>query len=97
MSFDSTKCFDAGVLAPQIQMTLAWYTMATDIILCSVEHSLAYIAIQIRIVIVYYPLALSYSLWVVEGMVVCGYQLRGIGDILPVDVFRDSAKGDDWT
>lgn len=45
MSFDSTKCFDAGVFAPQIQMTLAWHTMAADVILCSVEHSLAYVAI----------------------------------------------------
>ena len=75
MSLDSTESLDAGVFAPKIEVTLGRYTMASDIVFGSIQHSLTHVAIQVRVVVIYYPLALGDSLWVVEGVVVGSYQL----------------------
>ena len=36
--------------------------MTADVVFGSVEHALAYVAVQIWIVVVYYPLSLGYRL-----------------------------------
>ena len=70
--FDSSKCLDAGIFTPEIQLSVLWYTMATDVVFGSVEHALAYVAVKIWVVVIYYPLSLGYRLRVCEGMVVGG-------------------------
>ena len=70
--------------------------MAADIVFCSVEHALAYVAIQIWVVVIYYPLSLGYRLRVCEGMVVGGNQLVWFRDVLPVDILGYGAEGDYW-
>ena len=70
--------------------------MAANVVFSAVEHALAYVAVQIWVVVVYYPLSLGYRLRVCEGMVVGGNQLIRFRDVFPVDILGYGAEGDYW-
>ena len=70
--------------------------MAANVVFSAVEHALAYVAVQIWVVVVYYPLSLGYRLRICEGMVVGGNQLTRFRDVLPVDILGYGAEGDYW-
>ena len=69
--------------------------MTADVVFGSVEHALAYVAVKIWVVVIYYPLSLGYRLRVCEGMVVGGNQLTWLCNVLPVDILGYGAEGND--
>ena len=71
--------------------------MAANVVFSAIEHALAYVAVQIWVIVVYYPLSLGYRLRICEGMVVGGNQLTRFRDVLPIDILGNGAEGDDWT
>ena len=70
--------------------------MTADVVFGSVEHALAYVAVKIWVVVIYYPLSLGYRFRVCEGMVVGGNQLIRFRNVFPVDILGYGAEGDYW-
>ena len=64
--------------------------MAANVVFSAIEHALAYVAVQIWVVVVYYPLSLGYRLRICEGMVVGGNQLTRFRDVTNLDTVMEA-------
>lgn len=95
MFFYFSEGLDAGVFAPEVEFSFFGYAVAADIVARALEHALGAAAVEVWVVVVYYPLSLGLHVVVICGLVVGLDELAGVCDVFPVDVFCYGAQCDD--